>query len=330
MSAPGAGAAEEVGDPPVYVEPARSYTTARALFALLVAGFALDLALGGGWWHVWAWLLAVVLVVGIDALATRAARAMRSITVTATEVRVGEHALPRDRIAGLSPGAETDPTRPVLGQSVREGLPRGVTGLALQLVGGDVLLVPTRHPERLAAALDLAVDRAPDDGEEAAQVRAAEPDDLALLDEIDTRAESLFRVSGLDLPDLPFPEEHLADAKAILVVGRPAVGFVWIDEVDGAAHVEELAVLPGHMCAGLGSALLAAACEWARAAGYWAITLTTYRDVAWNAPFYSRRGFVELAADELTPELAAVREWERAAGLDAVGPRVAMRRELQT
>jgi ribosomal protein S18 acetylase RimI-like enzyme len=336
--APGAGAADEAGDPPVYVEPARSYTTARALFVLLVAGFGLDLVLGGGWSHGWAWLLAVVLVVGIDVLATRAARAMRSITVTATEVRVGEHALPRARIAGLRPGAEADPTRPVLGQSVREGLPRSVPGLALQLIDGEVLLVPTRQPERLAAALGLDVDHATEHGAaaaeaaeavEAVEVRAAEADDLALLDEIDTRAESLFRVSGLDLPDIAFPTEHLADAKAILVVGRPAVGFIWIDEVDGVAHVEELAVLPGHMRAGLGSALLAAACEWA-AAGYSAITLSTYRDVAWNAPFYSRRGFVALDPDELTPELAAVREWERAAGLDDVGPRLAMRRELQT
>jgi ribosomal protein S18 acetylase RimI-like enzyme len=334
--APGAGAADAAGDPPVYLEPARSYTTARALFVLLVAGFGLDVALGGGWSHLWAWLLAVVLVVGIDVLATRAARAMRSITVTATEVRVGEHALPRARIAGLRPGAEADPTRPVLGQSVREGLPRSVAGLALQLVDGEVLLVPTRHPERLAAALGLDVDHATEDGAAAAaavevvEVRAAEADDLALLDEIDTRAESLFRVSGLDLPDIAFPTEHLADAKAILVVGRPAVGFIWIDEVDGVAHVEELAVLPGHMRAGLGSALLAAACEWAAAAGYSAITLSTYRDVAWNAAFYARRGFVALDPDELTPELAAVREWERAAGLDDVGPRLAMRRELQT
>jgi hypothetical protein len=76
--------------------------------------------------------------------------------------------------------------------------------------------------------------------------------------------------------------------------------------------------------------LLAAACEWAHVAGYSAITLTTYRDVAWNAPFYSRRGFVELAADDLAPELAAIRERERAAGLDEVGPRVAMRRKLAT
>jgi GNAT superfamily N-acetyltransferase len=328
VSTPGAAAADEVGERAVYVEPARSYTTARALFVLIVAGFLLDVALGGGLSHLWAWLLAVVLVVGIDALSTHAARTMRSITVTTTEVRVGEHALPRALIVGLRPGAEADLTRPVLGQRVREGLPRSVPGLALQLVDDDVILVPTRYPERLAAALDLAVDGAAGAQPQAAEVRAAEPDDLPLLDEIDTRAESLFRVSGLDLPDLPFAAEHLADAKAILVVGRPAVGFIWIDEVGGVAHVEELAVLPGHMRAGLGSALLDAACEWARAAGYAAITLTTYADVPWNGPFYARRGFVAIDPDALSPQLAALRQGERAAGLDDVGPRVAMRREL--
>ena len=63
--------------------------------------------------------------------------------------------------------------------------------------------------------------------------------------------------------------------------------------------------------------LLDAACAWARDNGYRAITLTTYADVAWNAPFYSARGFVELT--ELTPELVEIRDWERDVGLDDVG-----------
>ena len=117
MGTPGAGDVSAL--PAVYFEPARSYVTARALFVLLLAGFLTDLALGGGLLHLWAWLIAVVLVVGIDVLATRAARALRSITVTSDEVRVGEHSLPRASIAGVSAGAETDPTLPVLGQTVR-------------------------------------------------------------------------------------------------------------------------------------------------------------------------------------------------------------------
>jgi GNAT superfamily N-acetyltransferase len=311
-------------DPPVYVEAARTYTTSWALFGLLVIGFVADLVLGGGRAHLWAWLLAVVLVVGIDALAVHAARTMRSITVTAAEVRVGEAALPRAMIVGVRTGM-VDPTVRVLGQRVPEGLPRGVPGLALDLVGGDVLAVPTRHPDRLADALGVVAEPA---ATEDLAVRPAEPADLALLPEIDTRAEAVFRVAGLELPELPFPAEALDQTKAVFVVGRPAVGFVWIDEVDGLAHVGELAVLPSRMRAGLGSALLEAACRWARDAGYPAITLTTYAEVPWNRPFYARRGFVVLDDATLGPELAAFRDEERAAGLDTVGPRVAMRREL--
>ena len=85
-------------------------------------------------------------------------------------------------------------------------------------------------------------------------------------------------------------------------------------------------MLPSHMRQGLGSTLLEAACDWARSAGYPAITVTTFAEVAWNMPFYAARGFAELTT--LTPELAELRDWERDVGLDEVGRRVAMRREL--
>jgi GNAT superfamily N-acetyltransferase len=157
-------------------------------------------------------------------------------------------------------------------------------------------------------------------------VRRAVPSDLALLAEIDRRAESVLRVAGMDLPDIPFPVDELHEPEAVFVVGRPPVGFVQVGNVDGLAHVQELAVLPASMRKGIGSALLGAACDWARGAGYAAITLTTYADVAWNAPFYAARGFRELA--ELTPGLVELRDWERDIGLDAMGRRLAMRREL--
>ena len=61
-------------------------------------------------------------------------------------------------------------------------------------------------------------------------------------------------------------------------------------------------------------------------ARYPAITLTTYADVPWNAPYYARRGFVEIS--EFGPGLRAEREREQQLGLDEVGPRVVMRRDL--
>ena len=54
-----------------------------------------------------------------------------------------------------------------------------------------------------------------------------------------------------------------------------------------------------------------------------AVTLTSFRDVPWNAPFYQRVGFE--VVDDPPPGLAAVRAAERAEGFDRFGPRVAMR-----
>jgi ribosomal protein S18 acetylase RimI-like enzyme len=301
---------------PAYHEPARTYVSAVVLFSLLALGFVIDLSLGGALVHIWGWLLAIVIVVGIDVLGIHAARSMRSLTVTDSELRVGEQSLSRSSIIGFE--RDVDTALPILGQPHRDGLPRGTPGLAVHLVDGSMLIVPTRRPQRLAQALELSL-QVPD-------VRPATPDDLPGLPEIDRRAETLFRVAGIELPDLPFPLDELHEAKAVFVAGRPAVGFVRVDEVDGLAHIEELAVLPGRMREGIGTALLEAACAWAEGHGYPAVTLITFADVDWNAPFYAARGFVPV--EQITPGLAELRDWERAVGLDAVGRRIVMRREL--
>lgn len=300
-----------------YVEPARTYTSSFVLLGLIAAGFLVDLVvIGGGRVHLFAWVLGGFVVVGADALIVHAARQLRSIVVTDDEVTVGDESVPRSQILGVEQGPADG--APVLGRRYGDGVPRGTVALTLRLADGRTVAIATRHPRRLADVLGAQV--------VLPQVRQALPGDLEYLPDIDRRAESLFRVSGMDLPEVPFPLDALHESRAVLVAGRPPVGFVQVDEVDGVAHVQELAVLPSHMRQGLGSALLDAACEWARRAGYPAITLTTYAEVAWNAPFYAARGFVELA--ELTPGLRELREWERDVGLDAIGRRIAMRKDL--
>ena len=119
---------------------------------------------------------------------------------------------------------------------------------------------------------------------------------------------------------------RLREAAVVLVAGRPAVGFARVDVVDGLAHLEQLGVLPEDTRMGIGGELVEAACRWAADQGLRAITLITFADVPWNAPFYAARGFREI--DELTPGLAELRDWERDLGLDRVGRRVVMRRDL--
>lgn len=105
-----------------------------------------------------------------------------------------------------------------------------------------------------------------------------------------------------------------------------AVGFALVREIDGLAHLEELDVRPAEGRKGLGSALVETVCSWAKAEGFVAVTLSTFRDVPWNGSFYRRRGFSVVDAVDLTPGLRGVVESENAKGL-RTDRRVIMRRD---
>jgi GNAT superfamily N-acetyltransferase len=103
------------------------------------------------------------------------------------------------------------------------------------------------------------------------------------------------------------------------------VGLLLLEVVDGLAHVEEVAVHPDVQGAGHGAALLDAASAWGVAKGLPAVTLTTFRDVPWNRPYYERRGFRVLGPHELGPEMVALIAEEATLGL-VPELRVVMRR----
>lgn len=56
-------------------------------------------------------------------------------------------------------------------------------------------------------------------------------------------------------------------------------------------HVDELDVRLEHQGRGLGRRFLAHAADWARARGLKRMSLTTFRNIPWNAPFYASVGF---------------------------------------
>lgn len=299
-----------------YREAGRSYLTTSILTAVILAGFVLDLVIGQGIHHVIGWAIALVLVVGSEALTVYAARVMRSITITDDEIVVGEETVVRSSIVAVSAGRDSDER--VLGRKYATGLPRGTQGIALELSDGERAVLATRHPDRVLAALGVA------DVPVAAEIRIAKVGELPALREIDERADSLFRVAGYALPVFERSADH-PPTKRVLVIGQPAIGYVELAEVDGEGYVASLAVLPGHMRRGHGSALVGAACDWAREQGYPAISLTTFADIDWNGPFYRRLGFGEVTP---TGGLAEIRSYEVEVGLDGVAPRIAMRREL--
>lgn len=166
-------------------------------------------------------------------------------------------------------------------------------------------------------------------------VRALAQTDLAAVQAVEVAAGRRFAEVGMAAvaDDDPTPAEELlaaADAGRAWVAtddgGRP-VGFVLAEVLDGNGHVEEVAVHPDHQGRGLATALLDQVTAWASGGGFPAVTLTTFRDVPWNGPYYLRRGFRVLEPHEVGPELAARRAEEAGRGLDP-DLRVCMRREV--
>jgi len=155
-------------------------------------------------------------------------------------------------------------------------------------------------------------------------VRAPLIDELPLLQAIGVAAGRRFAEVGLDEVAAD-PPLDLADLEAWRKAGRAwvatdrdghPVGFVVVDLIDGGAHVEEISVLPELAGKGHGMALMRHVEGWARRKGFPTVTLTTFRDVPWNRPWYERRGYRVLAEGEWTPGLVARREEEAAHGLD--------------
>jgi GNAT superfamily N-acetyltransferase len=114
---------------------------------------------------------------------------------------------------------------------------------------------------------------------------------------------------------------------AITTTGRP-VGFAMAGTNGGNAHLDELDVDPAHGHRGLGRALVKTFIDWARQHGYAAATLTTQRDVPWNAPFYASLGFEIVSPANLSPALRDLVASEIARGLPREG-RVAMHLNLR-
>ncbi|RGA06219.1 N-acetyltransferase [Microbispora triticiradicis] len=139
----------------------------------------------------------------------------------------------------------------------------------------------------------------------------------------------MFAPLGIVFPPGTTVVEECDDPARVIVAGRPPVGFALLGVVDGLTHLEQIAVHPGHANQGIGTRLLEAVFATAAApqSTNRAVTLTTFRDVPWNAPWYARRGFRVIQPSEWGPELSALVEHERALGIE-VAPRVVMRKDL--
>ena len=140
-------------------------------------------------------------------------------------------------------------------------------------------------------------------------IRAARSEDLSELAAVERSAASVFRDVGLAwLADgettVPALLAALCRDGTLWVAadeGDEPVGFLAAHELDRRFHIAEVSIARFHQRQGLGAKLIAAAVDHARAAGFGAVTLTTYRDLPRNGPYYARLGFAEVDPVEAGP-----------------------------
>ncbi|MDP5102434.1 MAG: GNAT family N-acetyltransferase [Erythrobacter sp.] len=143
-------------------------------------------------------------------------------------------------------------------------------------------------------------------------LRLARPDDAEAMPGIESAAAGIFA----DLPDyahLNLKGARTADSFRRLIrkghclvahVGETMAGYLVAEPFRRELHIWQMDVVPQFQRRGIGSGLVRAGQIDARNTGFAALTLTTFRDVPWNGPFYARLGFEEVTAIDAHMRLA--------------------------
>jgi GNAT superfamily N-acetyltransferase len=163
-------------------------------------------------------------------------------------------------------------------------------------------------------------------------IRFAAPEDAQLLPAIEISAAQAFRVidelSWLAESPPMSVERHsqliaLSTCWVALDIESRPQGFLSAERHGNNLHIYELSVMQSMQGQNIGRRLIEAAKNYARLSRLNFVTLTTFINVPWNAPFYSRVGFQTQAATDLDQRLAAILHEEYKHGF-APGSRCAM------
>lgn len=165
--------------------------------------------------------------------------------------------------------------------------------------------------------------------------RFAAPHDAHAVRTIEFEAGQRFASVGMaGIADAPPMEMDLVNRKiaaqqivVAVAAGETCVGFVMFEPQATRLYVQELDVLTAYAGQRVGAALIEQVAQLARAQQLTQLTLSTYREVPWNAPYYRRLGFRDIEEAELDAALIERRDAHIARGLDE-SKRVFMRRDL--
>ncbi|RZV31242.1 MAG: N-acetyltransferase [Sphingomonadaceae bacterium] len=156
-------------------------------------------------------------------------------------------------------------------------------------------------------------------------LRLARPDDALAWPAIERAAGEMFR-DDPGLSEIDFDKSRDASDLRGLIrkghclaahLGERPIGFLATEPFRRELHIWEVSVHPDGQRKGIGAGLIRACMVDARNSGFVALTLTTFRDIEWNGPFYQRLGFEEVTALDAHPRLASELALEADNGLPA-------------
>jgi len=115
---------------------------------------------------------------------------------------------------------------------------------------------------------------------------------------------------------LIFKEAIENDLLLTVYCAESLAGFALLLAREKACHLEQMSVDPAFARRSLGSALLEHAIKVAATKGFEQITLSTFKAIPWNEPFYRRFGSKPVDSDNITGHLLSCQNEEAKAGLD--------------
>lgn len=158
------------------------------------------------------------------------------------------------------------------------------------------------------------------------QTRLARADEVYEIQRIGLDADIRFEevghpeLSGETIPD-DAAERAIRDGRMwvverVLEQGHDVVGWAVLGRLDGELVLGQISVAQRAGREGAGTALLLALIADARARGEKSIVLNTQSDVAWNAPWYEKHGFVVVPKDAWNEALHKLTEAQTRDGVD--------------
>ena len=155
------------------------------------------------------------------------------------------------------------------------------------------------------------------------QIRLARENELDRLNTIEEAASKLFANTKFalevdqDTLSIDFLREQQAKDLVWVAVDNQdnPVGFAVVMVMGDRIHLHELSIDPKHGRKGLGTRLIETITQFAKSSGFTGVTLSTFRDIPWNAPFYKQREFRAMKEEEIGINLRNFRSKEAQNGL---------------